>query len=141
MTPNACPSKHFYSVSNSLGRFVRDSRKTVYGQPGVTLSVSAEKGTQWSGTVGGSVEGDVGFILASAKATVSASVTYSKTTTVALGGVWTVPAGKNLGWLALGSQGYVMSWEYGENTPQCRYSRIRGGSASLPALSPVIGHS
>jgi hypothetical protein len=140
-SPQACPTTNFYSVSNALGTFVPDTKKKVYGQAGVTLTVTAENGTEWSGTIGGSVEGDASFIIASAKATVDGSISYTKTTTVSLGGSWTVPSSQKLGWLALGSQGYVMSWQYGSNTAQCKYEEIRGGSATLPAMAPVVGHS
>jgi hypothetical protein len=139
--PNSCPPDNTYSVSGATGTFVPDTSKRVYGQSGVTLSLTASRGTEWSGTVGGSVSGDVGIIVAKAQATIETSITYSKTTTVDLGGSWTVPSNQSSGWLALGSQGFSMHWQYAGYTASCQYRVIRSGTAVLPAFSPYIGHS
>lgn len=139
--PNSCPPDPWYSTWNSYGKFIADPSKQVYGQSGVTLSISAAAGTTFSGTVGGSVSGDISAIVASADASINASITYSKTTTVTLGGSWTVPSTQTVGWLALGSQGYGMNWAYYEYNANCGVVTLRSGTASLPALSPVIGHS
>jgi hypothetical protein len=139
--PNGCPPDPWYSTWASYGKFIVDPDKQVYGQSGVTLSISASSGTTFSGTVGGSVSGDIDAIIASASATINTSITYSKTTTVTLGGSWTVPASQSVGWLALGSQGYGMNWAYYEYTAPCGVRTIRSGTANLPALAPVIGHS
>lgn len=38
------------TVSNGKAAFVRDSHKRVYGDSGVTLSLSVAKGHTWTGT-------------------------------------------------------------------------------------------
>jgi len=139
--PDGCPTTTEYSVYNSLSSFVRDASKTVYGQPGVTLSISAASGTTFSGTVGGSGSFSIDAIVADAKIGVDSSITKSKTTTVTLGGSWTVPSNQSLGWLALGSQGYKMNWSMGHYSGTCVWSQTGSGTALLPALAPVIGHS
>ncbi|REH43691.1 hypothetical protein BCF44_109234 [Kutzneria buriramensis] len=139
--PNGCPPDNTYSVSNAVGAFVPDAAKKVYGQSGVTLSINAAAGTTWTGTVGGSASGDIDAIIASAQATVSSSISWSKTTTVTLGGSWTVPSSQKTGWLALGSQGYSMHWQVAGYTGGCVYKVLRSGSAALPALTPMLAHS
>jgi hypothetical protein len=139
--PNSCPPDNQYSVSNALGTFVPDNDKKVYGATGVTLSLSVAAGTSWTGSVGGSVSGDISLIVAAAQMSVNGSISYSKSTTVNLGGSWTVPANQQSGWLALGSQGYSMHWQLAGYTATCAYRIIRQGGATLPALTPFINHS
>jgi hypothetical protein len=128
-------------VSNAVGTFVPDDSKKVYGASGVTLSISVDAGHSWSGTVGGSVSSDIDFIVASAQASISTSITYTKTTTTHIGGSWTVPSNQSTGWLALGSRGYSMHWQYAGYTASCGYRVIRSGGATRPALAPYVDHS
>lgn len=139
--PNACPPDNTYSVSGAAGAFVPDNSKKVYGASGVNLQISVDSGHSWSGTIGGSVGGDVNFIVAEADTSVNASITYTKTTTAHMGGSWTVPSNQSSGWLALGSKGFTMHWQYAGYTGGCAWRVIRSGSASLPALAPYIDHS
>jgi hypothetical protein len=130
-----------YETSSPSSRFVGDAAKTVYGASGVTLSLSVSSGTSWSGTLTGTISGDESGIMLSAQQSISASVTYSKTTTVSLGGSWTVPSNQSSGWLALGSMGYHFNWAYVHENGNCTVSTIRSGVATLPAQSPFIDHS
>ena len=139
--PQLCPPNTLYDTSNPIGTFVGDPAKTVYGASGVTLSLSSASGTTWSGTVSNATQGDISLIVIEAKDTVSASVSYSKTTTVALGGSWTVPSSQKSGWLALGSEGYHMNWSVSQENGNCTTTLLRSGTANLPAESPFIDHS
>lgn len=139
--PQMCQPDLTTDVSGAVGSFVPDSGKRVYGAAGTTLTISAAAGTTWSGTIGGSGSVDESAIILSAVQTVSASISYSKTTTVSLGGSWTVPKGDSSGWLALGSMGYSMKWSTGEYNGNCTWRTLGSGTASLPAESPFIDHS
>jgi hypothetical protein len=139
--PNRCGEDPSYSLTGVKGTFVADPGKRVYGQSGVTLSISAASGTTWSGSVTSATQGDINAIIAEAKETVSVSIGYSKTTTVSLGGSWQVPKNQSSGWLALGSEGYTMGWYYGYNNGNCQFVKTKSGTATLPAQTPYIGHS
>ncbi|MFJ5531642.1 hypothetical protein [Streptomyces sp. NPDC093261] len=136
--PNDGPS---VSITNVKGTFVRDNDETVYGQSGVTLSVSVAKGHTLTGTVTYSAKLSQSIIIESAEETVGGSVSYAKTTTVTLGGTWKVPSNQKDGWLALGSKGYSFNWDYGSLNGGCKWHSISHGTAKLPALSPYIAHS
>jgi hypothetical protein len=142
-TPDGCPNQDYYTVSGPSGTFVADPSKQVYGEAGITISVSAAAGTTFSGTVSGGVSGDISAIVAAASISIGTSVTYSKTTTVTLSGSWTVKlkSGQTLGWIALGSEGYTMKWAYDQETTKCTSTVIRSGTAQLPSISPVVGNS
>lgn len=139
--PQGCPPDPGYAFSNVKSTFVGDPSKTVYGASGVTLTLSVASGHTWTGTIGGSIKGEVSAIVAGAEASINASISYAKTTTVTLGGSWTVPANMADGWLALGSKGYSFHWEYGSTNGACKWIVSRSGNAKLPAMSPYIAHS
>lgn len=139
--PAGCPPDPGYSFKKVKSTFVADKKKTVYGASGVRLTLSVAKGHMWTGTIGGALKGEAKAIVAAAEVTVNASIAYTKTTTVTLGGSWTVPAKKRDGWLALGSKGYSFSWEYGSTNGACKWKASRSGTAKLPAMSPYIAHS
>ncbi|MFJ8005588.1 hypothetical protein [Streptomyces fagopyri] len=139
--PDGCPPDPSISITKAKSVFVGDKSKTVYGQSGVTLSVSVAKGHTWTGTVTYAAKISESIIVASAEETFGGSVSYAKTTTVTLGGSWKVPASQRDGWLALGSKGYSFSWEKGSYNGGCKWIVSNHGTAKLPALSPYIAHS
>ncbi|MGQ5634255.1 MULTISPECIES: hypothetical protein [unclassified Streptomyces] len=141
MNPDGCPPDAGFSFSNVKGTFVRDPSKTVYGQSGVTLSVSVAKGHTWTGTITYSAKLSESILIASAEETISGSISYAKTTTVTLGGSWQVPKNQKDGWLALGSKGYSFNWEHGSYNGGCKWIVSNHGTARLPATSPYIAHS
>ncbi|MEU7381204.1 MULTISPECIES: hypothetical protein [unclassified Streptomyces] len=136
-----CPPDPSFSFTSVKSTFVGDKSKTVYGQSGVTLSVSVAKGHTWTGTVTYSAKLSESILVASAEETISGSISYAKTTTVALSGSWKVPASQKDGWLALGSKGYSFNWERGSYNGGCKWIVSNHGTAKLPALSPYIAHS
>jgi hypothetical protein len=139
--PDGCPPDPSVSITKVKSVFVGDKSKTVYGQSGITLSVSVAKGHTWTGTFTYAFKLDESIIVASAEETISGSVSYAKTTTVALGGSWKVPASQRDGWLALGSKGYSFNWERGSYNGGCKWIVSNHGTAKFPALSPYIAHS
>ncbi|MBY8342951.1 hypothetical protein LXH13_20305 [Streptomyces spinosirectus] len=141
MHPDGCPPDPGFRFHNVKSTFVGDKSKTVYGQSGVTLSVSVAKGHTWTGTISYAVKLSESILVSSAEETISGSISYAKTTTVTLGGSWKVPASKRDGWLALGSKGYSFKWERGSTNGGCKWIVSNHGTAKLPALSPYIAHS
>ncbi|MEU0033126.1 hypothetical protein [Streptomyces sp. NPDC006333] len=139
--PDGCPPDPSISITKVKSMFVGDKSKTVYGQSGVTLSVSVAKGHTWTGTITYASKLSESIIVASAEETISGSISYAKTTTVTLGGSWKVPASQKDGWLALGSKGYSFNWERGSYNGGCKWIVSNHGTAKLPALSPYIAHS
>ncbi|MGW5432140.1 hypothetical protein ACWET9_33840 [Streptomyces sp. NPDC004059] len=141
MTPDGCPPDPGFRFYHVKSTFVNDKAKTVYGQSGVTLSVSVAKGHTWTGTFTYAAKLSESVLVAAAEETISGSISYAKTTTVTLGGSWTVPASQRDGWLALGSKGYSFNWERGSTNGGCKWIVSNHGTAKLPALSPYIAHS
>lgn len=139
--PDGCPPDPSVQITKVKSTFVGDSSKTVYGQSGITLSVSVAKGHTWTGTITYAAKLSESIIVESAEETISGSISYAKTTTVSLGGTWKVPASQSDGWLALGSKGYSFNWERGSYNGGCKWIISNHGSAKLPALSPYIAHS
>jgi hypothetical protein len=140
--PSACAPDVSTTVSKSKSAFIPDNGKKVYGDSGVTLSLSVASGHTWTGSVSGTGEVDESAVVIAAKESVSASISYAKTTTVTLGGSWTVPASQSQGWFALGSQGFQMSWKRTRTKGDCSGEQTLGsGTAKLPAKSPYLAHS
>lgn len=139
--PDGCPPDPAITKTNAKSTFVGDKSKTVYGQSGVTLSVSVAKGHTWTGTITYAAKIEESIIVASAEETWGGSVSYAKTTTVTLSGSWKVPASQKDGWLALGSKGYSFNWERGSYNGACKWIVSNHGTAKLPALAPYIAHS
>jgi hypothetical protein len=139
--PDGCPPDPGFAFSSVKSTFVGDKSKTVYGQSGITLSVSVAKGHTWTGTLTSATKVSASVLVASAEETISGSISYAKTTTVTLGGSWKVPSNQKDGWLALGSKGYSFNWQYGSTNGACKWISSNHGTARLPALSPYIAHS
>jgi hypothetical protein len=107
-----CETGIFYSFSGGKAIYIRAKNGRVYGQRGVTLSIS--KGV--SKTIGGSVTGtgtaEAGLIFAKASASLSISVEVSRTTTTTFGASWKVPKSQDVGWLEVGTRnGHTFTWE------------------------------
>jgi hypothetical protein len=130
-----------YSVGSAQPKFIPDPDKIATGRSGVTLKIDVATGTTWTGTVGGSGSFDVSAIIASAQASVDASISYSRTTTTDMSGSWTVPSNQSWGWLALGAMGYTMDWYKYAQLDSCKYDLEGSGVAQLPARSPAFDHS
>ncbi|MGW3067777.1 hypothetical protein ACWDA8_30915 [Streptomyces sp. NPDC001130] len=141
MNPDGCPPDPGFRFYNVKSTFVGDPKKTVYGDPGITLSVSVAEGHTWTGTITYSAKLSESVLIASAEESISGSISYAKTTTVTLGGSWVVPKNQRQGWLALGSKGYSFNWERGSTNGGCKWIVSNHGTAKLPALSPYIAHS
>ncbi|MGW1049365.1 hypothetical protein ACWDBD_04935 [Streptomyces sp. NPDC001118] len=139
--PDGCPPDPGFRFYNVKSTFVGDPKKTVYGDPGTTLSVSVAEGHTWTGTFTYSAKLSESVLVAAAEESISGSISYAKTTTVTLGGSWVVPKNQREGWLALGSKGYSFNWERGSTNGGCKWIISNHGTAKLPALSPYIAHS
>ena len=129
----------YYSFSGKRPVYIRAKDGRVYGQSGVTLSIS--KGV--SKTIGGSLTGtsaaEAGAIFAKASVSLAISVQYSRTTTTTFGGSWTVPKNQSTGWLEVGTKGgYTFKWKrYHYRTP-CTKVVDGHGTARGPKKSAAL---
>jgi len=110
-----------------------------YGTKGLPLTVTINSGSSITGTIGGQVSGDIGAILAGAKAQVDASIALTKTVSASASTTWTVPTAS--GWLAVGALTQSGNWQYGNYDCTGRWVVQRSGSYALPTLMPVFYHS
>lgn len=143
VTPQCGLGAPFYSVGNATPAFTAaGTRYEFTGSPGTPLSVSMQRGTSWSGTVGGSGQFDISAIVASAKATVSGSITYTTDSSATLTvGPWTVPTNQSRwGWVAIGSTQYRMNWYKYVQLSTCAFEKLGSGIASLPTVYPAGNH-
>lgn len=139
-TPLCGQGETIYSVGSATPRFTAASPLYEFvGPPGTPLTVSMTQGHSWSGTIGGSGEFDISAIVASAKATVSASLTYTTDASTTLKvGPWTVPTDQSRwGWVAIGSVQYTMPWYEYTQLPRCTFEEVASGTASLPTNYPA----
>lgn len=139
VSPRGCLTDNYYKYSSVATSAIRHA--IVYGQSGVTLTITETAGTSITGTVGGSGTFTVGAIVAEAQAQVNASIAYTKTSSVTRGGSWTVPSTQSQGWLADGAQSRKMNWIHYQDHATCTTSTIGSGTANLPTLAPYIYHS
>jgi len=142
-TPLCGQGAPFYSVGNATARFTAASTSYEFvGSPGTPLSVSMSSGHSWAGSVGGSGTFDISAIVASAQASVNASVTYTTdaSTTVTVG-PWTVPTDQSAwGWVAIGSMQYTMPWYKYVQLSTCAFDQLGSGRASLPTVYVAGDH-
>jgi hypothetical protein len=128
-----------YAFSGKKAIYIPARHGRVYGQSGVTLSIS--KGV--SKTIGGSLTGtssaEAGVIFAKASVSLAISVQYARTTTTTFGGSWTVPKKQSVGWLEVGTRGgYTFKWQrYHYRTP-CTKVVDAHGTAKGPRKSAAL---
>jgi hypothetical protein len=135
--PGGKPPHYSFWGKKSIYIRARDGR--IYGQSGVTLSIS--KGV--SKTIGGSVTGtgtaEVKAIFAKASVSLAISVQYSRTTTTTFGGSWTVPKSQRVGWLEVGTRsGYTFKWKRYHYRSPCRVVVDARGIAKGPKKSAAL---
>jgi hypothetical protein len=135
--PGGKPPHYSFWGKKSIYIRARDGR--IYGQSGVTLSIS--KGV--SKTIGGSVTGtgtaEVKAIFAKASVSLAISVQYSHTTTTTFGGSWTVPKSQRTGWLEVGTRsGYTFKWKRYHYKSPCTMVVDARGTAKGPKKSAAL---
>jgi hypothetical protein len=135
--PGGKPPHYAFWGKKSIYISARDGR--IYGQSGVTLSIS--KGV--SKTIGGSVTGtgtaEVKAIFAKASVSLAISVQYSRSTTTTFGGSWTVPKSQRTGWLEVGTRsGYTFKWKRYHYRSPCKMVVDAQGTAKGPRKSAAL---
>ena len=111
------------------------------GGGGSHLSISLTKGTAATSTFSGSVETDIGFIIAEAKATFGYSYAKSVSYSVTYGTTWTVPTSWSVGYLHIGAQASSMDWEVYRYDYPCTVHVLRHGHAQLPWQAHYTWHN
>jgi hypothetical protein len=129
----------YYKFSGKKLTYLRARDGRIYGQSGVTLSIS--KGV--SKTIGGSVTGtgsaEAGVIFAKASVSLAISVQYSRTTTTTFGASWTVPKSQPTGWLEVGTNnGYTFRWKRYHYRSPCTVVVDAHGTAKGPKRTAAL---
>jgi hypothetical protein len=132
MRPRACSVSYDWGIDSQTSHFMGAAGASFKDGPGGSMTVSVNTASTLSGTVTGTTESQIGFILAKAKLTVSASVTKSVTITKGHQYSHNVSSNK-YGHLQYGSWGYSIKWtEYINNGPACLSHVYKRGTATLP---------
>lgn len=116
-----CETGTFYSFSGKKAIYLRARNGRVYGQRGVTLSISKGVSKTIGGSVTGTASAEAGVIFAKASASLSISVEVSRTTTTTFGASWKVPKKQAVGWLKVGTRnGHTFKWQRYHYASPCR---------------------
>ncbi|MEU1594279.1 hypothetical protein ABZ468_15795 [Streptomyces sp. NPDC005708] len=102
--------------------------------PGGTITASVTRATTITYSVSASLEVSASYLFASAKASVSGSITKSVAVTTGHTYSHNINARK-YGNLQYGSNGYQVSWESNRTNPNCTVTTLASGTAKLPASS------
>jgi hypothetical protein len=135
--PRACVSEdpyHYSSVTTSRLSAV----PTVYGDPGVTVSIAIYAGMSVTATVTGSVSGEVSIIVAHADTQLALSMSVSLTAAVTYTGSYAIPkTAPNYGYLGAGAQSKNMAWSHGYYVG-CTWHYDRYGNLNGPYHLPYF---
>jgi hypothetical protein len=115
--------------------------RTLYGDPGVTLSIAIYTGASITATANGTVSTEVSAIVASANVSYSISLAVTLTAGVTYTGSWTVPSGyTRQGYIGAGAFADRMAWSYGHygGTGGCTWIYDRWGTLQAPYRFPDI---
>src|SRR3954469_21226541 len=102
--------------------------------PGGTITASVTRATTISSSLSTPLEVSASYLFASAKASVSGSIT--KSVAVTTGHTYSHNIGAHkYGNLQYGSNGYKVGWESNRTNPNCSTTVLARGTAKLPATS------
>lgn len=112
ISPNYLKPEDPYSYSSVVGSQISAVR-TVYGDPGITISIAIYAGMSVTATASYSVTGEVSVIVAHADMSLGLSLAVSVTAAVTYSGSYTVPQTAHVGWLGAGAYADRMNWSHG----------------------------
>lgn len=133
----------WYSVSGKSPVYIPDSSSRVYGTSNVTLTLTVGKSWSVSGSVTGTAGSDAGVIFAKASASLSVSLTGTRSGTLTQGGSWTVPSGRT-GWFEIGTtNAYSFKWSKFKLDSKCNNVILASGTGKAPTktANPMFTHS
>lgn len=120
------------SISNKKKIYMASKGSRVYGDRGVTLSISKGVSHTISGQITGTVSVEAGVLFAKASASLAVTVGASVTTTTNIGGSWKVT--QKVGWLEVGTlHGYSFSWTKFHYRAPCKKVTEGKGTAKAAA--------
>lgn len=130
--PRACSVSYDWVINSRTSHFMPAAGTSYKDGPGGSMTVSVLTASTISGTISGTAESDIGFLVAKAKISVSTSVT--KSVTVTKGHSYTHAVATNkYGHMQYGTWGYSLKWtEYINNGPACLSHVYKQGTAVLP---------
>lgn len=129
----------YYSFSHKKPIYIRARDGRIYGQSGVTLSITKGVSKTIGGSVTGTASAEAGVIFAKASVSLAISVQYSRTTTTTFGASWTVPKKQKVGWLEVGTRGgYTFRWKRYHYVSPCRVVVDAHGTAKGPKKTAAL---
>ncbi len=128
----ACPSVPFYGLKSSPTHIKFADIPTFKNGPGGTLSVTKDFTSSASFQVTAGAESEVGAVLASAKVSISASLTKTNSSTVTNNYTRKIPRGKygNVQYVAWGRK---VTWKKYVFTSACKQVLVARGTIKFPA--------
>ena len=137
-----CTTQAIYQVENTGTSLLATWFLPARAQGGHTLSITDHgQVSQLTASVGGSVEADASAIVASAKASINASVAFTLSASVSYGDSWTVPSSWAWGDLHAGATSQNFNWQYGTIQSNCVFAAARQRFRQRPVPhSVVLGH-
>ena len=130
---------NLYSFSGKKKIYIRAKDGRVYGDSGITLSISKGVSKTIGGSVTGTASAEAGVIFAKASASLAISVQGSRTTTTTFSGTWTVPKSQKTGWLEVGTyDGYTFKWSRYHYASPCRKVVDAKGTGKGPTRSASL---
>lgn len=136
---NTCPADPGFDFSSKTATHL-SAVPSIYGDPGVYISISLTAGASATATLSVAVTGGVSAVIASASATYGISFAVSITASVPYGGAWTVPTtAPHHGWLGAGAYSDNLAWAYGHYSgASCTWVVTTRGTTNGPYLLPYI---
>jgi hypothetical protein len=135
--PDSCPADPGYSYKN-LAASKLSAVPSIYGDPGVYISIALTAGASATATFSGTTQSGVSVVIANASVTFGISFSYSITASVTYTGAWTVPTTvAHHGWLGAGAYADQYNWSYGQFVG-CVWTVTHSGVVTSPYHLPYI---
>lgn len=135
VTPKrSCPVDYGVRITSHTAYRIPASGAYFKDGPGGTMSASVTRASTITYSLSASLEVSASYLFASAKASVSGSITKSVAITTGHTYSHDIHAHK-YGNLQYGSNGFKVGWESNRTNPNCSVSVLASGTAKLPATS------
>lgn len=109
------------TVTTKLVGYVQNGNR-VTGDPGMTISISREKGTVFKVDVSTSLTGEANVVFAAASQSTGIGIGTEWKTTTTESGSYQIPNGKRRGWISIGSDKYEVTSRVTYSGKNCRTS-------------------
>lgn len=135
--PDNCPADPAYAYAQRAANKI-SAVPTIYGDPGVYISISLTAGASATATFTGTTQAGASVVIANASVTYGVAFSFSITASVTYTGAWTVPTtAPHYGYLGAGAYSDSYLWNYGEYV-NCVWKVLSSGSMNSPYHLPYI---